>query len=181
MILIAFAIGLISHFLFIVSNFAFEYAYFVSKLAINSGFYLFLFMIVFTISQRMIPFFTTAKAPNYKINKSPKLIETIFSLLVLKVAILSFDNPKLNLLIDIPLFVLVLKEFIRWKLPLFKVQAIMWVLYVGLYWIPVALFISIIEGVLAFYAPDIYFEKAVIHTIALGPIVTGKQIGRAHV
>lgn len=77
-ILIALFVGLISHFLFIVSNIDFKYSYFISKIAINSGFYIFLFMIVFTISQRMIPFFTTAKAPNYKINKSSKLLETIF-------------------------------------------------------------------------------------------------------
>ena len=171
-VLIAFFVGLISHFLFMVSNFEFNYSYIVSKIAINSGFYLFLFMIVFTISQRMIPFFTTAKAPDYKINKSPKLHETIFSLLVLKVVLLTFDNVKLNLIADVPLFILIVKELIKWKLPTFKVPAIMWVLYLGLYWIPVAFFISIIESSMAFIAPEIFFEKAVIHTIALGYFVT---------
>ena len=171
-VLIAFFVGLISHFLFMVSNFEFNYSYIVSKIAINSGFYLFLFMIVFTISQRMIPFFTTAKAPDYKINKSPKLLETIFSLLVLKVVLLTFDNVKLNLIADIPLFILIVKELIKWKLPTFKVPAIMWVLYLGLYWIPVAFFISIIESTMAFISPEIFFEKVVIHTIALGYFVT---------
>ena len=171
-VLIAFFVGLISHFLFIVSSFEFNYSYIVSKIAINSGFYLFLFMIVFTISQRMIPFFTTAKAPDYKINKSPKLLETIFSLLVLKVVLLTFDNVKLNLIVDVPLFILIVKELIKWKLPTFKVPAIMWVLYLGLYWIPVAFFISIIESTMAFISPEIFFEKVVIHTIALGYFVT---------
>ena len=171
-VLIAFFVGLISHFLFIVSSFEFNYSNIISKIAINSGFYLFLFMIVFTISQRMIPFFTTAKAPDYKINKSPKLLETIFSLLVLKVVLLTFDNVKLNLIADVPLFILIVKELIKWKLPTFKVPAIMWVLYLGLYWIPVAFFISIIESSMAFIAPEIFFEKAVIHTIALGYFVT---------
>ena len=171
-VLIAFFVGLISHFLFIVSSFEFNYSYIVSKIEINSGFYLFLFMIVFTIFQRMIPFFTTAKAPDYKINKSPKLLETIFSLLVLKVVLLTFDNVKLNLIADIPLFILIVKELIKWKLPTFKVPAIMWVLYLGLYWIPVAFFISIIESTMAFISPEIFFEKVVIHTIALGYFVT---------
>ena len=171
-VLIAFFVGLISHFLFIVSSLEFEYSFLVSKIAINSGFYLFLFMIVFTISQRMIPFFTTAKAPDYKINKSPKLLETIFSLLVLKVVLLTFDNVKLNLIADVPLFILIVKELIKWKLPTFKVPAIMWVLYLGLYWIPVAFFISIIESTMAFISPEIFFEKVVIHTIALGYFVT---------
>ena len=48
----------------------------------------------------------------------------------------------------------------------------MWVLYLGLYWIPFALVISIIESFMAFYAPFIYFEKAVIHTLALGYFIT---------
>jgi len=129
-------------------------------------------MIIFTIAQRMIPFFTTAKAPNYVINKSPKIVQTIFLLLVLKVFLLSFENAKLNLIADIPLLYVITKELIRWKLPLFKVPSIVWVLYLGLYWIVVAFFISIIESSMAFIAPEIFFEKAVIHTIALGYFVT---------
>ena len=171
-ILIAFFAGLVSHGLFIISSFDFSYSYVVSKFAINIGFYLFIFMIIFTISQRMIPFFTTAKAPDYKINKSENLLKLVFSFLILKVFLLSFDNVKLNLVADIPLFIIITKELIKWKLPLFKVPAIMWVLYIGLYWIPVAFGISIIESLMAFYNPNIIFEKVVIHTLALGYFIT---------
>ena len=171
-ILIAFFMGLLSHGLFIVSNLDFSYSYMVSKIAINCGFYLFIFMIIFTISQRMIPFFTTAKDPTYKINKSENLLILVFSFLILKVVLLSFDNVKLNLLADIPLFIIITRELIKWKLPLFKVPAIMWVLFIGLYWIPIAFLISIVEGLMAFYDPNIIFEKAVIHTLALGYFMT---------
>ena len=171
-ILISFFVGLISHLLFIISSLDFSYSYELSKFSINSGFYLFIFMIIFTISQRMIPFFTTSKAPDYKINKSENLLPIIFSFLLLKVIISTFDDAKLNLISDIPLFILIVREFIKWKFPLFKVPAIMWVLYLGLYWIPVAFLISIIEGIMSFYDPLIVFEKAVIHTIALGYFIT---------
>jgi uncharacterized protein involved in response to NO len=171
-ILIAFFTGLLSHGLFIISNLDFPYSYMVSKFAINGGFYLFIFMIIFTISQRMIPFFTTAKDPTYKINKSENLLILVFGFLVLKVVLLSFDNVKLNLLADIPLFIIITRELIKWKLPLFKVPAIMWVLFIGLYWIPIAFLISIIEGLVSFYDPNIIFEKAVIHTLALGYFMT---------
>ena len=171
-ILIAFFAGVINHGLFIISNLNFPYSYEVSKFAINGGFYLFIFMIIFTISQRMIPFFTTAKAPNYKINKSQNLLYLVFCFLALKVVLLSFDNVKINLIADIPLFLIITKELIKWKLPLLKVPAIMWVLYLGLYWIPVAFGISIIESLMAFYDPNIIFEKAVIHTLALGYFIT---------
>ncbi len=171
-ILIAFFSGLIFHGLFIISNLDFSYSYLISKFAINGGFYLFIFMIIFTISQRMIPFFTTSKAPEYKINKSENLLTLVFVFLALKVVLLSFDNAKLNLIADVPLFVIITKELIKWKLPFFKVPAIMWVLFLGLYWIPTAFFISIIEGLMAFYDPSIIFEKAVMHTLALGYFIT---------
>ena len=164
--------GLVFHSLFIISSLNFPYAYELSRFAIDGGFYLFLFMVIFVISQRMIPFFTTAKAPNYVANKSVNLLTIIFSLLAFKVILLAFDNAKLNLLADIPLFIMITRELIKWKLPFFKSPAIMWVLFLGLYWIPVAFFMSIIEGLMAFYNPSIIFEKAVIHTMALGYFLT---------
>ena len=171
-VLISLFSGLVFHSLFIISSLNFPYAYELSRFAIDGGFYLFLFMVIFVISQRMIPFFTTAKAPNYVANKSVNLLTIIFSLLAFKVILLSLDNAKLNLLADIPLFIMITRELIKWKLPFFKSPAIMWVLFLGLYWIPVAFFMSIIEGLMAFYNPSIIFEKAVIHTMALGYFLT---------
>ena len=171
-VLISFVAGLIFHTLFIISEIKFLYSHDLSKLSIDAGFYLFIFMVIFVISQRMIPFFTTAKAPNYKPNKSKNLLEIVFALLIFKVVLLSFDNVKLNLLADIPLFVMITRELIKWKLPFFKVPAIMWVLYLGLYWIPFAFFISIVESLMAFYNPNIIFEKAAIHAMALGYFLT---------
>ena len=171
-VLISLFSGLIFHSLFIISSLNFPYSYELSRFAIDGGFYLFLFMIIFAISQRMIPFFTTAKVPSYVANKSVNLLTIIFSLLVFKVILLSFDNAKINLLADIPLFIVITRELIKWKLPFFKSPAIMWVLYLGLYWIPVAFFLSIIEGLMAFYDSNIIFEKAVIHTMSLGYFLT---------
>ena len=171
-VFISFVAGLIFHTLFIISEIKFLYSHDLSKLSIDAGFYLFIFMVIFVISQRMIPFFTTAKAPNYKPNKSKNLLEIVFALLIFKVVLLSFDNVKLNLLADIPLFVMITRELIKWKLPFFKVPAIMWVLYLGLYWIPFAFFISIVESLMAFYNPSIIFEKAAIHAMALGYFLT---------
>lgn len=171
-VLIAFSAGLVSHFLFIISNFDFPNSYLISKIAINSGFYLFLFLIIFTISQRMIPFFTRVMVQSYVVNKTPKLLGIFCILLVAKVFLLSFENSKLNLIADIPLFIFIVKELIRWKLPTTKTPPIVWVLHLGLYWIPIAFFISIIEGLSAFVFPEFYFEKVVIHTIAIGYFVT---------
>ncbi|OCL94022.1 NnrS family protein [Aliarcobacter thereius] len=171
-ILISFFTGLISHFIYIFSNIVTNYSYELLKISINSGFYLFLFMIVFTISQRMIPFFTRVMVPDYQINKSHYLLNIFFILLLIKVIILSFEDAKLNLFIDIPIFLFLLIELYKWKLPTFKTPAIVWILHLGIYWIVIAFFISIIESIFAYIYPNIYFEKIVIHTLALGYFVT---------
>ncbi len=171
-VLIFFSAGLVTHFIYIFSLINFEYSFLLKQIAINSGFYLFIFGIIFTISQRMIPFFTSMKVQGYVINKSKKLLEIVFSLLVLKVIILSFNDIRFNLLADIPLFIVFTKELIKWKLPVFKTIAIMWILFISLYWIPFAFFISIIESLNAIFNTGFVFEKAVIHTIAIGYFVT---------
>ncbi len=45
-------------------------------------------------------------------------------------------------------------------------------LFISLYWIPFAFFISIIESLSAILNTGFVFEKAVIHTIAIGYFVT---------
>ena len=171
-ILIAFLTGVVVHGLFIISTIDFKYSLTVASFAINSGFYLFLFMIIFTVSQRMIPFFTKTKVPTYVINKSKNLLPMVYGLLILKVFFLSLGNPALNLFADVPLLVLFVRELIKWNLPTFKVTAIMWVLFISLYWIPFAFLISVIESLVYLYDSSIVFEKAVIHTLAVGYFVT---------
>ncbi|WP_072682562.1 NnrS family protein [Arcobacter sp. LA11] len=171
-VLIFFSAGLVTHYLFILSLIDFSYAYQIKQIAINSGFYLFIFGIIFTISQRMIPFFTSMKVQGYVINKSKNLMEILFGLLVLKVIILSFGIVELNIIADVPLFILFVRELIKWKLPVFNTIAIMWVLFISLYWIPFAFFISILESLSAIFNTGIVFEKVVVHTIAVGYFIT---------
>ncbi len=171
-VLIFFAFGLLGHLLFIISLFDFPQAYLIKQISINIGFYLFIFGIIFTISQRMIPFFTSMKVQGYVINKTKNLMEVVFILLVLKVFILSFQTAELNLIADVPLFLLFTKELVKWKLPMFKTVAIMWVLFLSLYWIPFAFFISILESLNALLYTGFVFEKVVIHTLAIGYFVT---------
>ena len=171
-VLIFFAFGLLGHLIFIISLFDFSQAYVFKQISINIGFYLFIFGIIFTISQRMIPFFTSMKAPGYVINKTKNLMEVVFIFLVLKIFILNFQITQLNLIADVPLFMLFTKELIKWKLPMFKTVAIMWVLFLSLYWIPFAFFISILESFSAILNTGFVFEKVVIHTLAIGYFVT---------
>ncbi len=99
------------------------------------------------------------KVQGYIINKSKNLMEMLFVLLVLKVLILSFGTVELNLLADIPLFILFVRELIKWKLPVFNTIAIMWVLFISLYWIPFAFLYQYLNHLVHFLIQELYLKK----------------------
>lgn len=172
-ILIAFASGIISHILFFILSIVPNLTPVLQVVATNVGFYLFLFALIFTISQRMIPQFTGFKIKEYTINKTPYLVEIVYGLLSAKVCSVIFDHPLSNLLIDTALLILFTRELWRWKLPLFKVPAIIWILYLALLWIPIGFFFStLIDLSSLFWGHTFVVEKVVIHTFALGYFTT---------
>lgn len=170
-VLIAYMTGMISHALFLISFF--NVSIFVERLAIYTGFYLFLFTLIFAISQRMIPSFTKVKIPSYIKNNSKYAMEIIFVLLTLKVATLLMDDPRLNIIADLPLFLFFTYELVfKWRLPIFKVIPIVWILYLALIWIPIGFLLSTIESLSHIIEMPFIFEKSVIHTFAIGYFIT---------
>ena len=171
-ILVAFSFGVISNLLFFISTFNFTLASKLQSFSINLGFYLFIFALIFTISQRMIPFFTTGKVPGYKINKSKYLLEISFTLLAIKVISLSINYPLISFLANFLLFAFFTYELIKWRLPIFKTTAIMWILYLALLWIPIGFFISLIKSISNLLNIDFFFSQFPLHIIAIGYFVT---------
>lgn len=164
-ILTAFGFGVFSNILFFISTFGFAT---LENFSIQVGFYMFLLALIFTISQRMIPFFSSIKVQGYIINKSKYVLEIAFSLLGLKVIATSFDMNFLSLIVNFSLFLFFTYELLKWKLPVFKVTAIMWVLYLSLFWLPVGFLIAFIESLSNFFDLGILFEKSAMHTLAIG-------------
>jgi len=164
-ILIAFCFGVFSNILFFIASFGFPT---LEIFSIRVGFYMFLLALIFTISQRMIPFFSSIKVQGYIINKSKYVLEIAFSLLGLKMITMSFDNSFLNLIINFLIFSFFTYELLKWKLPVFKVTAIMWVLYLSLFWLPLGFFISFLESASNLFELGIAFEKSALHTLAIG-------------
>jgi len=77
-------------------------------------------------------------------------------------------------LIDGALFVVTLRELIRWRLPVRKVEAILWVLYLSLVWVPIGFLLFFLEGFtpLILGSEGWMFEKAPLHAIGIGYFTT---------
>jgi len=163
--LVAFVFGGIGQLLFMVDVFVPLYAY-----ALGVTFYLYLFLLIMVVSQKMIPFFTANRIAGYTITKSPYFLKLLTTALVLKVLLngLVFNA----LLADSALFCILLYELWRWKLPFKKSPPILWVLFLALWWTPVGFGLFVIQGSLEWMGSTLYLEKAPIHALALGYFTT---------
>ncbi len=172
-ILLAFALGGLSHLLFLLSWLGVA-GVALQRAAIDVGFFLYLFMVVLTLSQKMIPFFTEGKVEGYRASKSRYFLEAVFVLLVIKVLLEILQLSRYGFVVDLLLALITLWEIIKWRLPLFKVEPILWVLYLALMWVPVGFFLFFLEGAARYFTAgaSLFFEKSPLHLIAIGYFTT---------
>ncbi len=166
-LLVAHAAGLLFHTLFIAGlavtlsgggAFWYEAAY--------GGFYLYLTFLTFAVAQRMIPFFSHVMA-----HKPKNFLPIVFASLLLKTLFFAIGFMVAEAVVSILLAIYLFREFIGWKLPVFSSPAILWVLHMGLFWLPAALLIDSVTTVAQLWMQT-SFVFGGMHLIAVGFIIT---------
>ncbi|WP_457743533.1 NnrS family protein [Sulfurimonas sp.] len=155
-------LGLLAHLLFIISL----YLPTVLNVAINIAFYPYLIFLAFSVGQRMIPFFSHSFA-----EKGKYFILIVFILFVLKSLFSANGSQVFELITDIVLAIYLFREFYSWQLHPFQSPAILWVLHLALFWLPLSFLISAISlGSELFLDTSFYFLN--IHLLAIGFLTT---------
>jgi uncharacterized protein involved in response to NO len=160
-ILIAMAFGVLAHLSFIISIWIPSFHDF----AIETAIYLYLFILIFTVAQRMVPFFS-----HTPINKHRERLKVIIGLLGLHVLLEMIQNNS-SFLVDFLLAYLIGKELYRWKLPFPNPNPLLWILHLALYWIPVAFMLESFTNIMALSSGTNYLSIG-LHTLALGFFLT---------
>lgn len=161
-ILIGFSFGIVANILFIIVN---SNNTFLLPFAVQISIYLYLFLVSFSVGQRMIPFFS-----HCFVTKNDNLLKYVTYLLISHV-ILETLWAGSSFFIDLILAYLIGKELYRWKLPFPNPNPMLWILHIALYWIPIAFVLSTISSALTFFY-DINSLYLGIHTLTLGFIFT---------
>ncbi len=161
-ILTGMSFGLVGHLLFF---FAFSFAP-LFKVAVGVSVFLFLLFTAFSVAQRMIPFFSHSLVP-----KSKHFVLAAFSLFLLETLSFVFELEALRVLIELSLAAFLLREFLRWQLHPLQSPAILWVLHLALFWLPLGFFLSALAGMYA-YVYDTSFYFFGIHLLLLGFLLT---------
>ncbi len=165
-ILIAYSFGATGHLLFLLCEIWVD----LDRFAILLSFYMFVIFLTFSIAQRMVPFFSHSIA-----QRDERFLNTILVLFVLKLTLFMLDGFTVAIvsmiILDIILALYMTGEFLRWKLPLFTSSSILWVLYLGLFWLPAALMFSALSSTLELFF-DLTFTLIDTHLLAIGFLTT---------
>ena len=161
-IVIAMSIGVIAHGLLIVGTLLhIGMTGFATEIAI----YLYLFLLAFSVAQRMVPFFS-----HCIVEKNTYLLKTLFILLILHILIEGFIVNG-SFIIDILIGILILKEVLRWKLPFPNPNPLLWILHISLYWAGLAFVLSGLTNLITLWT-DTSFLALDIHVLVLGFVFT---------
>ena len=134
--------------------------------AVAAGVYLYLFFLTFVVAQRMIPFFSHVMA-----DKSPRFIPVTLTALGLKALFFALGLPLFEAAVTAALAVYLLRTFLAWRLPVFTSPAILWVLHLGLFWLPAGLFVDAVLGTVK-VSMQTDFVFGGMHLVALGFVTT---------
>ena len=167
-LLVAHASGLTAHLLFIAGIMLDAFGTDIGwmPLGIGIGFWLYLIFLTFVVAQRMIPFFS-----HVMVTKPQRFIYIVFALFSLKALAFAFDIVFLDIVVTIALSSYLFKEFLSWKLPVFTSPAILWVLHLGLFWLPTGLLIDAVTRIGEIWLHT-SFLFAGMHLVAIGFVTT---------
>ena len=138
--------------------------------AIAISFFMFIIFLTFAVGQRMIPFFSHSMEI-----KHPKFINIIFILLLIKTILFTLDTNLYikiaEIILDIILGSYLLNEFLRLKLLHTNPQPILWILHLGLFWLPTAFLLDAISLSAELYLNTSFYFLG-LHLLALGFLTT---------
>ena len=167
-LLVAHGAGLAAHLLFVVgiildaSGVSLDWM----PVATGLGVYLYLFFLTFVVAQRMVPFFSHVMA-----QKPDRFLPVVFGLFGLKATAFALDLHYLEAAVTVALAWYLLRAFLSWRLPVFSSPAILWVLHLGLFWLPAGLLIDAITRLgEAWLGTSFLF--AGLHLLAIGFVTT---------
>ena len=126
----------------------------------------FFVFLTFSVAQRMIPFFSHSQE-----SKTPYFVESVFGALILKTAFAMAAFTIGEAVVSSLLALYLIREFLRWKLHPFHSPAIVWILHLALFWLPIGLLIgSLTQMIEMLYGLNFLFAE--IHLLALGFLTT---------
>ncbi|MCK4441286.1 MAG: NnrS family protein, partial [Sulfurovaceae bacterium] len=158
-ILLSMSAGGVAHLLFIIGYFS--NSIWLILFAIQIAIYLYIFLVAFSVAQRMVPFFS-----HRMIDRDDLFLRNV-SLLLVGHIVLEMIKPHLSFISDFALMYIIANETLEWKLPFPNSNPLLWILHLSIFWVPVAFLFSGLTSVVSIFS-NINFMFLDIHLLVLG-------------
>jgi len=136
-----------------------------TNFSVQVSVYLYLFVLAFSVAQRMIPFFSQCR-----FNKDKNFVKYVVLLLASHV-ILETIGTNLSFIVDIILAIYIGKELKRWKLPFPNQNPMLSILHIALFWVPLGFLLSGLSNAIELFT-ETSFLALDIHSLILGFLLT---------
>lgn len=163
-------LGVLSYLVWLFNN---EWLYL--NLALRTGIWLFLVPVVFTVSHRMIPYFSRCVLDDYR-EVRPKWSMPLLGIGVLgHFALETAGLVQWLFLFDVPLFFLGAHHNIAWRLRRSFAVRLLAVLHIAFLWFAVAMALSSVQSLTLLLTGTLILGKAPLHALGIG-FITGMVV-----
>lgn len=147
------------------------------NLSIQTGLYGFILFLIFSITWRVVPFFSSRVLVGYEIKRGRYSGRLILALILARLICFAFERPHLCWAFDGLILITYTAEIVRWQPWRARSFPPLFILYLGLFWLLVFLAFSPLRLVAYFMDPDVerFFslhEKNILHVFNLGTFGT---------
>jgi uncharacterized protein involved in response to NO len=154
--------GLFAHILFIIGQ-----LWYLKLIGLSTEIstYLYLFLLAFSVAQRMVPFFSHSM-----VEKNQHILKILFILLSMHIIAEGFLTNS-SFIFDAIIGIILTKEFYRWKLPFPNPNPLLLILHIALYWSAFSFILSAIVNFITLINLT-HFLALDIHILMLGFVFT---------
>ncbi len=138
------------------------------ELSFAIGIWLYLIPTLFTVSHRMLPFFSSNVIENYKIFQPGITLWFFLSGCVLHFTLSTLNKQEWLFVIDIPLAGIALLHSIRWRIQHSFKDPLLAVLHMAFFWLFIGLTLFSVQSLLLQFNGEYILNKAPLHALSIG-------------
>ena len=139
-----------------------------TQLAKTGGVWLFLLPVFFTVSFRMIPFFSANVIPHYQIVRPPQALYLMLAGCAAHTGLELFDLYAWLWLADVPMAFTALYLGRQWQLRKSLSVPLLAMLHIGFAWLGVAFLLFALKSLMLLLDGQLLFAKAPLHALTIG-------------
>lgn len=142
--------------------------WFYLSFSLKAGIWIFMLPVLFTVSHRMLPFFSSSVIRNY-IVVQPRW--SLFGLLAASIGHLILDLaqlPQWLFLVDIPMAAIAIYHSVKWDLPGSFVDRLLAVLHMAFLWLGIGMTLYSVQSLYLLLTDELILTRAPLHAITIG-------------